>query len=167
MVLWRIYDHRAAWARRADADPLSGEGGLHGPGRWHHRGTRVVYTAENASLAVLETLVHVPPQLFGERTLLQLDVPDDLLEDVSSTQMFRFVHDAPPEDAERLTRDYGRAWAEEGRSLGLRVPSAVMPMERNVVLSPAHPEMKRVVERGREVIRLDPRLFPKPEAGPA
>lgn len=162
MVVWRIYDHRAAWANRPDANPLSGEGGLHGPGRWHHRGTRVVYTAQNPSLAVLETLVHVPPQLFGERTLLEFEVPDNLLEDVSAAQMFRFVHDAPADDPERLTRDYGRAWVGQGRSLGLHVPSAVMPMERNVVLNPAHPQMEHVVERVREVIRLDPRLFPEP-----
>lgn len=163
MVVWRIFDHRAAWATRPDAHPLSGEGGLHGPGRWHPRGVRVVYTAQNASLAVLETLVRVPPQLFGERTLLELDVPDDRLEDVGATQMFRFVHDAPADDPERPTRAYGRAWVAEERSLGLRVPSAVMPMERNVILNPVHPEMRRVIERSREVIRLDPRLFPGAE----
>jgi RES domain-containing protein len=163
LVVWRIYDHRAAWASRPDANPLSGEGGLHGPGRWHHRGTRVVYTAQSASLAVLETLVRVPPQLFGERTLLELEVPDDLLEDVGPTQMFRFVHDAPADDPERLTRDHGRAWVDEARSLGLRVPSAVMPMERHIVLNPAHPDMHLVVDRSREVIRLDPRLFPNPD----
>lgn len=165
MVVWRIFDRRAAWASRPDADPLSGEGGLHGPGRWHPRATCVVYTAQNASLAVLETLVHVPAQLFGERTLLQVYVPDDLLEVVGPTQMFRFVHNAPADDPERLTRDYGRAWVEERRSLGLCVPSAVMPMERNVILNPAHPEMARVAERGHEVIRLDPGLFPEPADG--
>ncbi len=158
MIVWRIFDHRARWANEPKANPLSGEGGLHGPGRWHPRGTRVVYTAQSASLAVLETLVRVPAPLFGERTLVELDIPDELLEDVSATQMFRFVHDAPAGDPEHLTRTYGRLWVDQGRSLGLRVPSAVMPMERNVVLNPAHPQMQRVIERVREVIRLDGRL---------
>lgn len=159
MRTYRIYDHREDWADRAGANPLSGEGGLHEPARWHHVGSRIVYASASPSLAVLETLVWVPLHFFEERTLIELEVPDEHLEKVGRARMFRLVHDAPAEERERLTRDFGTNWLQERRSLGLVVPSAVMPMESNILLNPDHPEMSSVIEVGREVVTLDPRLF--------
>jgi RES domain-containing protein len=49
MRLWRISNY---------AD-LSGEGGRRAEGRWHERGRPVVYLAEHAALALLETMVHL------------------------------------------------------------------------------------------------------------
>ena len=34
--------------------------------------------------------------------------------------------------------DFGTAWLEEGRQLGLTVPSSVLPFERNIMLNPEH-----------------------------
>jgi len=34
--------------------------------------------------------------------------------------------------------DLGTAWLEEGRQLGLTVPSSVLPFERNIMLNPEH-----------------------------
>lgn len=159
MRVYRIFDHREEWVARPGANPLNGEGGLYEPGRWHHVGSRLVYASQSPSLAVLETLVWVPPHLFEERTLLELEVPDEDLEEVGYAQMFRLVHDAPDDERERLTRDHGTRWLRERRSLGLVVPSAVMPVENNVLLNPDHPKMSAVKELRRQVITLDPRLL--------
>ena len=37
---------------------LRGTGGLYGSGRWHRRGTPILYTSENASLPMLEFLAN-------------------------------------------------------------------------------------------------------------
>jgi RES domain-containing protein len=48
VFLWRISNHAL----------LAGDGGLRVSGRWHTRGKRVVYCAENPAAALLEILVH-------------------------------------------------------------------------------------------------------------
>ena len=69
MNLWRI-------SKFAD---LSGRGGLVVDGRWHRKGTPVVYCCDHPSTALLEILVHmdksrIPPDF----QLLRLDCPDEL-----------------------------------------------------------------------------------------
>jgi hypothetical protein len=40
----------------------------------------------------------------------------------------------------------GDAWLRSCSSLGLRVPAAVLPSRSNVLLNPAHPEIRRLRE---------------------
>jgi RES domain-containing protein len=157
--VWRIYDHRARWAQQPDADPLDGRGGLLAAARWNTIGIRIIYTAASPSLAVLETLVHLDPTLFGERTLLELEVPDASLEHVFEQALMQLLRDAPEDEPERSTQRYGSTWVQEMRSLVLEVPSLVMPIERNYLLNPLHPDMKGVKVLRRELVTLDPRLY--------
>ncbi|MDQ3398477.1 MAG: RES family NAD+ phosphorylase [Deinococcota bacterium] len=159
MRVWRIFEHRAAWACQPDADPLDGSGGLFAAARWHHLGIRMVYTAASPSLAVLEMLVHLDPTLFGERTLLELEVPETSVASVSEQTLLQLLRNALADEAEEATRRYGSAWANERRSLVLEVPSLVMPIERNYLLNPLHPEMAAVGVLRRELVTLDPRLY--------
>lgn len=39
---------------------------------------------------------------------------------------------------------YASAWLHSNSHLGLIAPCAVLPLERNLVLNPAHPAMARV-----------------------
>src|ERR1043166_2080702 len=69
MRLWRVSNH---------AD-LSGQGGRRAAGRWHERGQPVVYLAEHAGIAVLETLVHLgvdPEDVPSHYQMLTIDVPE-------------------------------------------------------------------------------------------
>jgi len=156
--VFRIYDHERPWARADGFDPLDGEGAMHGAARWHHKGTRVVYASANPSLALLEILVHMGSAGFGEKTLSIAEIPGDAVEDVSVAQVVQLLRDGANEAREGPSRNYGTAWAREGRSLALRVPSLVMPHDRNVVLNPLHPRMREVSEVRRERVSLDPRL---------
>ena len=126
MVLWRISRHQE----------LSGVGGLRAGGRWHYPGQPVVYLADSPAGALLEVCVHtaandVPPAF----TLLRVEGPEV---DV------RFVTDDElPEDwRERIeiTRGLGTKWLQEGESVLLRVPSAIVPRTVNYLLNPLHPE---------------------------
>ena len=157
MRVWHIYNHRAPYAQKPDFDPLSGLGGLVHAARWNKPGHPVLYTAANASLATLETVVHVRPDLFGERMLLELELPD-ITESVSEQAFVQLLSNAPPEDLETETRTFGSTWLRERRSLALEVPSFVTPIERNYLLNPVHPEFAKVEVVRRELVTLDPRL---------
>ena len=158
MRSWRIYPHRAAWAQAPDIDPLDGSGGFASSGRWHHLGTQITYTSVSPSLALLETLVHIVPHRFGERTMLEVDVPDDGIEEASHAVLVQLLRDAHGDDPEAHTRRFGSTWARERRSLALRVPSIVMPYEHNLLLNPLHPRAPEVRVHAREIVTLDPRL---------
>lgn len=130
MVLWRISRHR----------DLAGVGALRAPGRWHHAGRPVVYLAETPAAALLEVCVHtsandVPPDF----TLLRIEGPE-----TASTELIAPA-DLPADWRVRVevTRDLGSAWLERGKSVLLRVPSALVPKTTNYLLNPSHPEAPR------------------------
>jgi RES domain-containing protein len=158
MRLWRLFDHQTPWAKMSNFDPLDGSGGLFAASRWNQQGTRIVYLASSPSLCVLETLAHVSPTEFGERKLLELEVPETSIEDVSEALFIQLLRDAPKGDLEQITREYGSRWTKEGRSLLLCVPSIVVPVEKNYLLNPLHPESKHVNIVSEEIIRLDNRI---------
>lgn len=158
MRAWRIYDHNAAYAKQADFDPTGGEGGLHGHGRWHHKGHPITYAASSPSLALLEILVHIDPRRFREQTLLELDIPEEA-ETVTRAQLVQLLRDAPEGDPQAGTRAFGTTWLQEQRSLALVVPSTVVPFEQNIILNPHHPNGGNVRIVSRERITLDDRLL--------
>lgn len=166
MRAWRIYDHNALYVQVRGFDPLSGAGGLHRSARWHHKGQPVHYAASNASLALLEVLVHETSESFRERTLLQLELDDDT-ESVTPQRLLRLLADAPPGAPEKGTRDFGTTWLAEQRSLALLVPSIVMPYEQNIVINPAHPRAESLRIAHSDVISLDQRLVRALGARPA
>jgi RES domain-containing protein len=57
------------------------------------------------------------------------------------------------------TQAIGTAWLMGTTSVGLRVPSTVVPVESNVLLNPRHPEMKKVRILRNEPFRFDSRLL--------
>lgn len=158
MRLWRLFDHQTPWAKTPDFDPLDGSGGLFAASRWNLQGTRMVYLASSPSLCVLETLAHVNPTVFGERKLLELSVPENSLEQVSEALLIQLLRDAPKDEKEQMTREYGSRWAKEGRSLLLAVPSIVVPIEKNYLLNPLHPLSKTSEILSQEIICLDRRI---------
>jgi RES domain-containing protein len=123
-------------------------------GRWTSEGTPALYCSSSLPLAVLEAWVHVPA---GRRragglpdcVAVCMELPGDAaLEDVDGVG---------PHDGER-TRAAGDAWSRAGRSLALRVPSAVVGQARNVLLNPDHPDYARLRVVSVEPCPFDPRL---------
>ena len=112
-------------------------------GRWNHKGTAVIYAAESRSLATLEYLVHVPlPYEPLDLALATICVPDgSSIRELQLSELPEDWNRFPPPS--RLA-DLGSDWVRSGDSLLLRVPSAVVDREYNVMINPAHPEMSRV-----------------------
>lgn len=140
------------------ATALDGIGGLYASGRWHRRGRPIVYAASSAALAALEVLVHVDPlDAPDDLRLLALEVPDDLLiEQIDVAALpARWAAVPAPDELAALGSD----WLASRRSAALSVPSAVIPIERNLLLNPLHPDTLRVRIVGDTAFTFDPRLM--------
>ena len=145
---WRLVNPRYA-------PGLDGEGARLWGGRWNSPGRPVVYAATSLALAVLEYLVHVPVAMrragqFPELIAVRLSVGADGIGEVETAGLL----DA---GGEALCRARGDAWLEEGLHPVLRVPSAIVPQESNLVLNPRHGSLDVRVETS-EPFRFDPRL---------
>lgn len=150
MQAWRIC--------RKGQRALNGKGArLHG-GRWNSEAVPVVYTSSTLALAALEYLVHVDIE----------DVPDDLIAisiELPDDAGVKIVtpHDLPadwnrvPDHPECVAT--GDAWVAEGSTLVLRVPSAVVPEEWNLLIHPAHARSADVVVKSVRPFVFDPRLL--------
>ena len=157
MVVWRIYDHRAAYALQPTFDPLDGHGAALYPGRWNRAGLPMVYTSQTPELATLELLTKVTPVTFGVRMAVEIGLPETArIEDATPAVLEMLLH-GRDEDLEEM----GSSWALSGRSLALRVPAAVMPVSFNYLLNPAHPQAKELRVVRQVPVSLDPRLLQK------
>ena len=149
MRAWRIV--RPAYAD----DPLSGAGSARVGGRWNSIGVGMVYASTSRPLAVLEMLVHVRRERIPlDALLLPLDVPDDLIIELQN----------PSEGWDEVpyterSREAGDRWIEEGSSLALLVPSAVLRSEQNLLINPAHAQLASIGVGKPERGAFDKRLF--------
>ena len=135
---------------------LTGEGARLGGGRWNNKGVSLVYTSEHPALALLELRVHVPGTPPIDYQMLTIECPEDSIENL-------VVADLPANWDEYSsgphTREIGDRFAEEGKFLALKVPSAITPIGYNLLLNPQHALMRevKVVESFHQ--RFDPRLW--------
>ncbi len=151
MRVWRIVRERSA------AAAFDGEGASRTRNRWNSKGVRIVYTSSSLALAALEVLVHAnPTELVGPFIAVSADIPDDVR-----------VKRLPPADLPKNWRTYpapaelqriGDDWVKSAGTAALEVPSAVIPLEWNVLLNPAHSEFARVRIRVPIPFEFDPRL---------
>jgi RES domain-containing protein len=128
MVLWRISRHR----------DLSGRGGLKAAGRWHDKGSPIVYMSENPATALLEVCVHtvandVPPTY----TLLRIEGPQVEVPTVNVSDLAEGW-----QERDYVTQVVGSLWLARGEDVVLRVPSAIVPHTWNVLFNPLHPLAK-------------------------
>ncbi len=156
MIVWRIC--KAARAAAA----FDGEGARRNPGRWNHKGVPVVYCAGSLALATLEYFVHLDADDWPDDLVsIGAEVADDLLTDVVDARSLPSDwRDVPPPVA---LQNLGSEWAGSARGVALVVPSAILPNERNVLLNPAHVELRaRVTIQAPKPFAFDPRMRKKP-----
>ncbi len=132
-----------------------GEGARRSGGRWNSAGTAVVYTSATLSLALVETLVHLPSGVLPAFAAVRVQIDDSLITALEDSVLPRDWRNDP---APASTRSIGDAWVLSGTSAALRVPSVVVPMEFNYVLNPRHPDFARVVVGTPLPFPFDPRL---------
>ena len=138
MLLWRI--SRKPFMTQA----LAGLGAKRYGGRWNSKGVAVVYTSESLELAVLEALVHLDIDLLPRDVYQSGFEVDDKFVAPVATPLPRDWDSPPPYDPK--VQAIGDTWVRSGSSLGLRVPASVLPSRSNVLLNPAHPDIRRLRE---------------------
>ncbi len=133
-------------------DAFDTTGAFLNQGRWHSAGMRVIYTAQYASLAVLEALVNTAGRKLPSRLITRILIPDTCAVEQAG---WREKPDS---------RLFGDAWIQERRSAVLAVPSVVMNrLESNFLINPAHPDFAGIVREESEEFVFDPRFVVEAE----
>lgn len=147
--------YRIALAQHAR--DLSGQGARLNGGRWNNKGTAIIYTSESRSLAAMEYLVHVSlPDIPAGLKIVSISIPAAMkAKQVEPSDLPRNWHEYPPPFE---LADFGTKWVESGQGLLLRVPSAVIEHEFNVLINPQHPDRKHVKIKSIEDFMYDDRL---------
>ena len=136
---------------------LDGSGAKTHGGRWNSKAVAVVYASDSISLAALELLVHLHRSAaLSDYLLFSLEVPDEEIMWLDEGAVPRDWRTDPPPTS---TAAIGDQWVASGLSLGLSVPSSLVPQQRNLLLSPAHAAFQAVAAGASiEPFDFDPRL---------
>jgi len=131
-----------------ESDAFDTTGSFFNAGRWHPAGSHVVYAAEHASLAALETLIHSGRRKVPPRAITRIQIPDEV--SIEETAWMEMPN----------SQLFGGNWLREMRAAVLRVPSiAVNRMESNFVLNPSHPDFVQIRHDRAERFVFDARFF--------
>lgn len=113
-----------------------------------------MYTAETIALCALEVFVHLPSSLLPKDfSVVTIDVSEDAslrTIEVEQLEANWSTHPAP-----FVLAKLGDEWVRENKQLLLRVPSAVIPQEWNVLINPTHPDFDKQVT----IANVEPFMF--------
>jgi RES domain-containing protein len=126
--LWRISKRKSA------TTAFNGEGARRFGGRWNSKGRSVVYTSATLSLAALETFVHMEisdaSNLF---VCIRAEIPSEIsMDKIELSQLPPNWRNLP---APKALSEVGDKWFDEGQTAILAVPSAVIPVENNYLIT--------------------------------
>jgi RES domain-containing protein len=142
-------------AATREAGAFSGDGARRYGGRWNEKGTRIVYCSSSVSLAMLEILVHSPTLPKG-MIAIGVTIPEGAEIEIWTPADLPPNWGSYPAPAALQTR--GSEWAASGRTVAVRVPSAVVRTETNVLLNPIHKDWSGCTVLAAEPIEFDSRL---------
>ena len=151
MIVYRI-------AKKKYIHDLSGTGARLYGGRWNHKGISTVYTSESRSLATVEYLVHVNLAIVPRGLMISsIKIPDRMTpQEVSISDLPANWREFP---APSELAEIGTNWALVNETLLLRVPSAVVEHEFNILINPSHPDFKHVKIIDTKECTFDERLL--------
>ncbi|CZF79384.1 RES domain protein [Grimontia celer] len=111
-------------------------------GRWHTKGSHVLYSATDMVQAVGELMASVPDNLQGRGTfsLIEMQASGTALSVLPERSAELFAN---PSDM-AATQNIGDGWFSKRESLMLFVPSLLQPEKMNVILNQNHPDFANV-----------------------
>ena len=151
MDVWRV-------GKAKHANDLSGAGAAIAGGRWNEIDVPALYLGMTPAICCLEAFVNTSGPPTVQMKLTRVEIPDDAelyLEPIELPKGW----DSKP--ADRASMDFGTRWLRSNSHLGLIIPSAVLPQERNIVINPKHPAASRIRVLEVHDFFYDPRMFDK------
>jgi RES domain-containing protein len=150
MRIWRIAQRKYALDRLCAGSALYG-------GRWNPVGLPALYCGASIAICALEKFVHVGSAPLPPLVLVAVDIPDQSKIFSPTASKLPSGWDELPTSVSAQT--LGREWLERGDALAMRVPSAVLPEESNVILNPRHPDFQHVKLTIVRPFSFDQRMF--------
>jgi RES domain-containing protein len=111
--------------------------------RWTPQGICSVYTAESLALASLEVFVHTESDkipLIAIRAFIPEEVAIEEIKIADLPSNWQSI------EAYAQLQKIGKDWLLSQRTPVLKVPSAIVPIESNYILNPAHTDLKIMLD---------------------
>lgn len=151
MIAWRI-------GKAKHAHDLSGAGAAIAGGRWNDPDLPALYLGLTPAICCLEAFVNAsgPPSVPMKLAKIELPADPTLYWELTDQEL-PAGWDMKPADAQSMT--FGTKWLQSMNHLALIVPSAVLPVERNLVVNPRHPAASQIKILSMEDFFYDSRMF--------
>jgi RES domain-containing protein len=142
--------------RRYAKQAFNGEGARLAGGRWNSPGQRAVYLSSTLSLAAMETFVHLGEDAARMAYVyFEVEIPDT----VSIATLARRPKGWRNEPPGSTSMNAGDQWLKAGKTALLEVPSALIPLETNLILNPLHPDCGKLRIGAAQAFHFDPRMW--------
>ncbi|MES0488829.1 MAG: RES family NAD+ phosphorylase [Leptospirales bacterium] len=145
-------------AKEKYINDLSGSGARIYGGRWNYKGSSVIYASETRALASIEYLVHLPISIIpDDLCIASIEINDKISHQIMDTGTLpRNWREFPsPSQLGAIGSD----WILHNQSLLLRVPSVLVENEYNILINPAHPDIRYVKIHDIKKYSFDKRLL--------
>jgi RES domain-containing protein len=145
--------------RRRHLNEFSGKGAALFGARWNSKGTEVIYAAESRALAMAEVAVHLSlDNLPADFVMLTIDIPDEvsIAPTITPEELESNWNIFPHSTSTQITGDN---FVRENRHCVLRVPSAVVKGDYNIIINPNHPDFSLVRIIGEDDFPFDRRFI--------
>ncbi len=152
IISWRLVK------KKHIKNAFAGEGARLFGGRWNHRGASLVYVSETLSLAVLELFVNLGREdIRFPLVSIPVEIPETIT--VKEINYRDLPHDWREQPPSVSTKNIGTEWAEKMSSVVLRVPSAIVPVEFNLLINPLHPDFGKIKIGKPQPFTFDSRMW--------
>lgn len=151
MIVYRL-------ASKKYSNDLTGIGAEITGGRWNFKGTRVLYTADSRALCMAEIAVHTPVGIMPkDYFMITIEIPD-------FSQLTQLEVELLPKDwrkfpYSKLTQELGDSFINKNEVLYIKVPSAVVHGDYNILINPQHSDSDKVKILEIEEFDFDERIF--------
>jgi RES domain-containing protein len=155
VTVWRIAKHTPEFS----ADDISGGGAKKAGGRWNSKGRSVMYASASIALATLETLAHLGDSIaLRNAFLVRITIPLPVWERRDRLAPAKLDPTWLAEPAGSTTIALGDRWLDSAAAAVLEVPSVIVPEERNLLINPAHADVRLIRAAVVRQFIYDPRL---------
>jgi len=148
--------YRIGQTRYANARNGSGAGA-----RWNSPGQYIIYTGGSLALSCLEKLAHsAGTSLYaGDFSVTTYRIPDKLrIKEIKLAQLTKIETGWQKIINYPYTQAIGDQWLLARQTAVLKVPSAIIGLEYNYLLNPAHPDFDKIKISSVQPFSFDERL---------